>query len=81
MLSDLELETNRKSRHIGNYQSTLRNISADTRPPLHRGGSQKSRTSHSFPVFVCEYLLQRTKKICNFIKVLKKKRSTESHAL
>jgi hypothetical protein len=40
--------TNRLSRNVGNYQSTLRNIPAEQIPHLYRGGSLKSRHHVSF---------------------------------
>jgi hypothetical protein len=39
----LEDGTDRLSRNVGNYESTLRNIPEERRSPLHRGGNLKSR--------------------------------------
>jgi len=38
----LEDGTDRLSRNVGNYPSTLRNIQEDRRSPLHHGGNLRS---------------------------------------
>jgi len=43
----LECVTDRLSRNVGNYESTLRNIAEERISHLHRGGNLKSRITYT----------------------------------
>ena len=81
-LLTLENGTDRLSRNVGNYQSTLRKIAEELTSHLCRGGSLKSRTASryfyvfDFTAFKLWPYINFTLKMCRLYRIYKGARST-----